>query len=129
MLGRVLVVDDDASVRGLVHNVLEADGWTVVEAEDGKDALARLEQHAFDAIVLDLEMPRMDGRSFYREMKRRGTPRPTLILAAHGPLQAARDLGAVAGLQKPFDIDTLSDLVFAVVRTGWDGSDASTEPV
>ncbi len=68
--GRALVVDDDEDCRRLVGQVLEADGWSVVEARDGREGLEQVANHPPDLIVLDLMMPGLDGFRFAEELGR-----------------------------------------------------------
>jgi signal transduction histidine kinase/DNA-binding response OmpR family regulator len=69
--GRVLLVDDDDIIRRQMRLQLQHNGWDISEAEDGRIALARLEEARPDAIILDLIMPEMDGFEFVDEMRRR----------------------------------------------------------
>ena len=69
--GDVLVVDDDADARARVRSVLERDGWTVAEAEDGRQALDRVMHAPPQLILLDLTMPLMDGFAFLHELRLR----------------------------------------------------------
>ncbi|MDG3005880.1 response regulator [Paludisphaera mucosa] len=81
---RALVVDDDAATRQMVRHSLEADGWVVSEAEDGRVGLERVAEATPDLIVLDLMMPGMDGFGFAQELRRREAWRtiPILVLTA-----------------------------------------------
>jgi PAS domain S-box-containing protein len=69
--GRVLVVEDEPAARELLRRVLEAEGWTVTEAENGRQALERVAQQRPDLILLDLMMPEMDGFELMDELRRR----------------------------------------------------------
>ena len=71
---RILVADDSATVRALVRLELEAHGYDVVEAEDGAQALALAEAGGVDAVLLDVEMPVLDGFATIQRLK--GDPRP-----------------------------------------------------
>jgi DNA-binding response OmpR family regulator len=104
---RVLVVDDDASVTRLVSLFLRDEGFEVLTAGNGEEALREIEQTEPDVIVLDLQMPVMDGETFYRELRARGAEIPVLVLSAYGARAASRRLGAQDSLDKPFDPDTL----------------------
>ncbi len=88
--GDVLVVDDDADTRKRLRTVLERNGWTVVEAENGRDAFAKVEASPPQIIVLDLTMPIMDGFTFLHELRLDPLHRdiPVVVLTA-------RDLSAV----------------------------------
>ena len=108
---RILVLDDDAGIRRMVEMVLESEGFEVLGASDGRVALGLVEQARFDLIVVDLQMPVMDGRTFYRELRQAGYQMPVIVLSAYGARVAAVELGAEAGMGKPFDIDDLIDLV------------------
>jgi CheY-like chemotaxis protein len=66
----VLVIDDDASTREMLRRLVEGEGWTVSEAENGRVALARLAERMPALILLDLMMPEMDGFQFVVEMQR-----------------------------------------------------------
>ncbi|GAC1470224.1 MAG: hypothetical protein NVSMB9_15110 [Isosphaeraceae bacterium] len=81
---RALVVDDDEANRQLVRHALEKDGWSVTEAENGRDGLERVAEARTDLIILDLMMPEMDGFGFAQELSRHEPWRaiPVLILTA-----------------------------------------------
>lgn len=68
MMGRVLVVDDEESIRTLIDRVLSRQGFKVETAADGQRAIEKIAQGQFDAIVLDLMMPRVDGFSVLRHL-------------------------------------------------------------
>lgn len=112
----VLVVDDDLAMQVTIAGILEDEGYAVLVAGDGIDALDRLTATRPDAIVLDISMPRMDGFAFADELSRRGLRAglPVIVLTADGRAQekAAR-LGADGYLAKPFALD---DLLSEVAR-------------
>lgn len=101
---RVLVVDDDSAILRMIQRLLEFEGFEVVPAQDGVQALELLDDD-LDAAVLDLQMPRMDGRTLYARIRDLGHRMPVLVLSAYGAQTAADELGAEAGMSKPFDID------------------------
>jgi CheY-like chemotaxis protein len=80
----ILVVDDDASIRQLLRRILEGEGYTVVEAENGGAALARMSERSPGAILLDLMMPEMDGFAFVGALQAREAWReiPIVIITA-----------------------------------------------
>jgi DNA-binding response OmpR family regulator len=100
---RVLLVDDDPALVRMVRLVLLSDGFDVVTAESGYRALDQLTDAQFDAVVLDLQMPNLDGRECFKEIRSRGYGVPVLILSAYGAEQARHELGAQAAVIKPFD--------------------------
>src|SRR5204863_117009 len=66
--GSILVVEDESALAAAVTDALRDAGYTVDYAADGEQALHRVGEHAFDAVVCDLKMPRVDGKAFYREL-------------------------------------------------------------
>ena len=108
----VLVVDDYTDLRQLTATVLTLNGYDVIEAVDGQDAIASLRQHAPDLVVLDLNMPVMDGWQFLAEQQRLpGGHLPTipvlLLTGTDGAAEEASKLKAVGLVKKPFDPDEL----------------------
>ena len=103
----VLVVDDDANLTHLMATILRTSGMEALIATDGYAALDAVAQHEVDAIVLDVQMPRMDGRGFYRELRARGIDTPVLIASAYGAREVQKELGAQASVEKPFDPEVL----------------------
>ena|SRR6059058_6025794 len=107
---RVLVVDDDADIRAVLREALEQEGHAVDEAEDGAEALARMDAACPDAVLLDLAMPGMDGFAFARAARahRCDHALPIVVMSAAYDLRAAaaqlRPLGVRACVAKPFDL-------------------------
>jgi two-component system response regulator MprA len=117
--GRVLVVDDDPDVREAVETALELDGHGVTTAADGLAALKRLGQAEFDAVVLDVLMPNLDGFEVCRRLRASGNRTPVLILTARDSEQdtiRGLDLGADDYLVKPFGLGELLARVRALMR-------------
>ena len=110
----VLIVDDDASLRRMLKLTLRDDGFRVCCAIDGAQALEEVERCAPDVIVLDLQMPVMDGRTFYRRLREGGCETPVLVVSADGAAAAARELNANGYLAKPFDPDVLTAKIAAL---------------
>lgn len=110
---RVLLVDDDADILAAWTMFLR-DGFEVLHARNGREALDLLAAEPCDVIVLDLMMPVMDGAEFKREADRRGITTPVLLVSAgHDTARQARELGAAGHLVKPVDPD---DLEAAIAR-------------
>jgi PAS domain S-box-containing protein len=105
---RVLVVDDGAENRQLVRLVLEAAGLQVIEAEHGGIALECVAAQPIDLVLMDVQMPVMDGYTATRELRARGYARPVLALTANAMKGFEHDLdaaGFTGHLTKPVDID------------------------
>ncbi len=112
----ILLVDDDASIRILVHEILTEDGFNVSTADNGVEAIAFVRGHTVGAIVMDLQMPLMDGRTFFRALRALPSDTPVLLLSAHGVKAAQHELGAEDALAKPFDPDVLVERVRRLVE-------------
>ena len=103
---RVLVVDDDAASRRLLEVRLRAMGCEVSAAGDGREALAAVHQEPPALMMLDLQMPRMDGMELLRSLRRDGIDVPIIVVTAHGSIEAAVEAmkeGAYDFIPKPFD--------------------------
>jgi DNA-binding response OmpR family regulator len=115
---RVLVVEDDDDLRGLIGSALAEAGYALVEAADGVSALAACAERDPDVVLLDLNMPRMGGEAF-AEAYRRGTGRAKIIVvsgATSGGEISAR-LHAAMFLSKPFDLARLMGAVTRVLES------------
>jgi DNA-binding response OmpR family regulator len=120
---RVLVVEDYAPVRASVCEALEEQGFAVDSAADGEDGLWYAEQNPYDAIVLDLMLPKLDGIAILTRLRAAGKAVPILILTARddvGDRVAGLDTGADDYLVKPFALAELIARVKALVRRGYD---------
>ncbi len=122
---RVLVVDDEPSVREALERVLRLDGFEVELAEDGVQAVRRMAAQAPDAVVLDVLMPRLDGLEVCRRLRDTGDRTPVLMLTARdavGDRVAGLEAGADDYLVKPFALEELLARLRALLRrTGWEG--------
>ena len=113
----VLTVDDSRTMRGLLRSALEAAGFCVIQAEDGRHGLEVLESgSAPDVIVTDINMPRLDGFGFIEAVRadpeRRFTPILVLTTESDAEKKArARSAGATGWIVKPFDPAKLADAV------------------
>ena len=112
---RVLVVDDDRAIRDLVTVALLDEGYHVVAAVNGLEALDRLQGFQPDVILLDIQMPEMDGPTFAERYRRTPGPHAPIVVfsAAEGLAHWAERLGAVAAVDKLFDLASLPGLLLA----------------
>jgi CheY-like chemotaxis protein len=109
---RVLVVDDEPQVVWVLQLALDAEGYEVLTARDGVEALAQISKGHPELMVLDVMMPRMDGWSVLEHLARNGEtggPRIVVVtaLASASDRSRAEQLGASAFVPKPFDMDHL----------------------
>ncbi len=112
----VLIVDDDQRIRGLLFNILDRAGYHVSAAADGMEALEVLRADHPDVLLVDLRMPRMDGRSFVRKALEEDPHAVILVLTGHGTVETAVEAmraGVYSIITKPFGMD---DIVFMVEK-------------
>jgi two-component system response regulator MprA len=117
----VLVADDDSPIRRMLVRTLEAEGYEVVAAAGGGEALAAVEGAAPDLLVLDVAMPGVDGLAVCRRLRARGLALPILLLTARDAVQdrvAGLDAGADDYLVKPFATEELLARARALLRRG-----------
>jgi DNA-binding NtrC family response regulator len=114
MKKRVLVIDDDESMRHLLVDTLEVFGYQVSTAKDGRQALDMLDEASFDLAICDLMMPRLNGRDFLKKVKDHTPGLPVIIITGYGTAQTEDEimrLGARGYLSKPFTIEQIRTLV------------------
>lgn len=108
----ILIVDDDMDVRRLERDVLAEEGFRVVEASDGEEALVAMRREPPACIVLDVQMPGVDGPAFAHKLRTQLRRVPLIILTASpDPRREADRCNAEAYLRKPFDTEELVRLV------------------
>jgi len=110
MADRILVVDDEASLRDALGRILTAEGYEVRQAGDGREALGILGDSPFDFVLCDLRMPVMGGLELLREITARGIPGTVIMMSAFGTVETAVEamkLGAYDYVSKPFMSDEI----------------------
>jgi EAL domain-containing protein (putative c-di-GMP-specific phosphodiesterase class I) len=119
-LGRVLVVDDEAAMRRICERFLQAEGWTVVLAEDGDAAVeAMKDSGVFDCVVSDVQMPQLDGFGLVAAVRHYDDDLPVLLMTGDPTLDGAVraiNSGAVSYLAKPFTQEALASAVARAAR-------------
>lgn len=108
----ILVVDDEQDITDAVSDILEIEGYSVMRAVNGQEALERISQQRPDLILLDMMMPVMDGRETLAALQAdealRGIP---VIVASAGDVRDVKARYGVTCMSKPFSIDTLLEQV------------------
>jgi len=116
---KILVVDDDVKMRGLLKEILSTFSCEVLEANDGQEALDLLAKQTVDLVITDRAMPIMDGLEFLKQLRREDTQTPVLMLSAYGDEElwaSAVGLGVEDYIVKPFAADDVLKIVKVKLR-------------
>ncbi|HLD30260.1 MAG TPA: response regulator [bacterium] len=117
MSQKILLVDDAEETLFLMHQVLEKEGYTILEARDGAEALKKIETESPDLVLLDLILPRIDGFAVALQLKKSALPRKPLVIIStgHGRLRDLFLLREITHfsdyLEKPYTVKTLLEKV------------------
>ncbi|MAK92596.1 MAG: DNA-binding response regulator [Oceanospirillaceae bacterium] len=116
---RILIVEDERPIREQITRGLEACGWQVDQAQDGRDGYFQASEYPYDLAIIDLGLPHMDGIEVIRRLRSDGCQYPLLILTARGGWKS-RVEGLEAGgddyLEKPFHMEELQARAKALLR-------------
>ena len=127
---KLLMIEDESSIRSFVRAILESNGYQVLSAENYRQGLMMFNSHKPDLVILDLGLPDGDGLDFIRQTRGSGTV-PILVLSARSletDKVAALDLGAHDYITKPFGTAELIARVRAALRSLRAGADQATAP-
>lgn len=111
---KILVIDDTKNIRMMLTKCLELEGYSVITASNGKEALEQFQNHVFDLAFLDIKLPEVRGTEVLRQIRSMGIQTPVIIITAYGTVKNAVDcthLGAVAYVQKPFTADKIRSVL------------------
>ncbi len=115
---RILIVDDDESIRVVLAEFFREEGYLVETAANGRQALDAVDRSAFDVLLVDLSMPVMNGAELRRSLKDRQSSIPFIAMTAalRSTDALASELDATAYLLKPFDVEAVLKTVDGVLR-------------
>jgi CheY-like chemotaxis protein len=118
LIKTILVVDDERALRAVVREILLDEGYAVLEAADGLAMLDVIARAPVDLVLMDVMMPRGDGRDAYRELRSRpDLPRVPVVMMSAAVQLESLDPSLAAVLRKPFDVDHLVALVHSLIGT------------
>ncbi len=109
-MAKILIIDDENSIRSILRDILEMDEHTVDEAKDGLEGLAKIKQGRFDVVICDIKMPKMDGMELLEKVQAIATDVPILMISGHGNIDTAVEAvkkGAFDYLAKPLDMNRI----------------------
>ncbi len=109
-MAKILIVDDEASIRRALRNILELERFEVDEAVNGVDCLARIKQQAYDVVLLDIKMPELDGMDALEKIQEIRPGTPVVMLSGHATIDTAVESvkrGAFDFISKPPDLNRL----------------------
>lgn len=107
---RILITDDERAIRRSMREILEFEGYQVDEAENGMDALKKIETTVYDVMFCDIKMPQMDGIDVLKELKSKGHELQIIMMSGHGSIDTAVQalkLGAYDFIEKPLDLNRI----------------------
>src|SRR5271163_3251798 len=108
--GSILVVDDESEIREGLELLLKTEGYGVSSADTGESGLAKLEEHPFDLLLLDVSLPDRNGLELLREIRKRDPQLSVVLITAYGSIEMARAAfkgGAQDFITKPWSNDEL----------------------
>jgi signal transduction histidine kinase/DNA-binding response OmpR family regulator len=125
---RILVVEDEPTIAQLIEDILTEDGHRVESVLNSQEGLTRISRDAYDLVICDLRMPRLDGRAFYQALVRDASPLQKRIIFVTGDILAPRtleflELNRLPYLAKPFLVEELKLVVNQHVRRRANGSE------
>jgi DNA-binding response OmpR family regulator len=128
--GRILLVDDEQAVQTLLTYPLRKDGYEVVSAQDGREALDRFAEQRFDLVVLDIMMPRLDGIEVCRRLRARSQVPIIMLTAKDDEIDKVLglEMGADDYITKPFSVREFRSRVRAALRRSEMGGAARLAP-
>ncbi len=117
---RILVVDDDAAFRTAMKMLLEREGYDVIDAANGEEALTRCRRESVDLVITDLSMPKQDGMQLVNDLKTLSKTTPVIVITAFGEWDTYAEAigkGVIAYLDKPVKKDEVLQLVRSTLGT------------
>ncbi len=110
MSAKILIIDDEPSIRSVLRDILEMEDYKVEEAKDGIDALSKIKKTKFDAAICDIKMPKMDGMEVLERINVLSPDTPVIMISGHGDIETAVETvkkGAFDYISKPPDLNRL----------------------
>ena len=116
---KILVIDDEQNIRKMLTRVLSPEGFIIKEADNGLEALKRLQEENYSLVLLDLKMPGLNGIEILKKIRENDLNLPVIMMSAYGSIPEAVEamkLGALDYLIKPFDIEELKIIIKRTIK-------------
>jgi len=116
---KILIVEDDSATAWALEQSLSDEGYAITSVDSAEKALAALRQQAFELVITDLRLPRMDGLELVRRVQARKSKAPVIVVTAYGNEETQRRLeesGVHATFAKPFQMDRLRKSVESALK-------------
>ena len=107
---KILIIDDERSIRNALKEILEFEGFSVIDAEDGESGLLILKQQTIDLVFCDIKMPKMDGIEVLDQIIQHNEGIPVVMISGHGTIETAVEAikkGAFDFIEKPLDLNRI----------------------
>lgn len=109
-MAKILIIDDEPSIRRALKEILEFENFEVAEAENGREGLNKATADSYDVIFCDIKMPEMDGVEVLEQLNKQGIETPVIMISGHGNIETAVDTiknGAFDFIEKPLDLNRI----------------------
>lgn len=109
-MAKILIIDDEPSIRRALKEILEFEKFEVAEAENGREGLNKATSESYDVIFCDIKMPEMDGVEVLEQLNKQGIETPVIMISGHGNIETAVDTiknGAFDFIEKPLDLNRI----------------------
>jgi DNA-binding NtrC family response regulator len=129
---KILVVDDDKDMCGMISTILEEEGYRIDKAYNGKQAIEKISTKGYDLTILDYKLPDMDGIDVLKEVHKARPSLKTIMISAYGSPSVrsmAKKLGVYRFLDKPFDLNRLVQVVRKALAKSQGEVDRSSPPL
>ena len=117
--GRILAIDDEQNIRHLIKNEFSIEGYEVATAESGEKGLRLLDNHRFDVVLLDINLPKLNGIETLKLLKKKSPDTEVLMITGYGDIKSAVESikqGAREYITKPFKLDEILALVKQTIK-------------
>src|SRR6478609_4517660 len=109
-MSNILIIDDEKAIRKTLGEILSYEGYKIEEASDGEEGLKKFKEKAFDVVLCDIKMPKLDGIEFLDKARESNPDIPIIMISGHGTIETAVEAvkkGAFDYISKPPDLNRL----------------------